>query len=208
MFIGIVSRVKVLLHDVDLRRWQEDLDDDRRLIADLLAAARRITPARDAKLAALRDLVRGKATAPINPGNRKVMIFTAFADTADYLYRNLAEALHAELGLYTALVTGSGTNRTTRTGFDTSLASILTAFSPRSKERSPEFATAGDLDVIIATDCISEGQNQGAHNCVHALFVGGREEKAQRCEKHQSAADFHNDPTAAFHRSSYGCAFR
>ena len=152
-------RVKILLHDVDLRRWHEDLTEDRRRLADLLTAARRITPDRDAKLATLHELLRKKAANPINPGNRKALIFTAFADTADYLYRHLSGPLLSELGLHTALVTGSGANRSTRANLGNSLSNILTAFSPRSKERATEFAGDGDLDVIIATDCISEGQN-------------------------------------------------
>ena len=86
-------------------------------------------------------------------------LFTAFADTADYLYRELAPWAHAELGLHSAIVSGAGSNRTTLPGVRGDMSSILSAFSPQSKERPAELATEGEIDLLIATDCISEGQN-------------------------------------------------
>lgn len=157
MLVG--RKVKVLLQDVDRVRWRQDLVEDRNRIATLLAAARQITPARDAKLADLRNLIKAKCSAPINAGNRKVIVFTAFADTAEYLYKELSGWAKKELGLHSAILTGTGTNRTTLPNLSTDLAGILTAFSPRSKERSQEFASEGEIDLLIATDCISEGQN-------------------------------------------------
>ncbi|MHC4892561.1 MAG: helicase-related protein [Planctomycetota bacterium] len=152
-------KVKVLLGDVDLVRWKQDLVEDRNRLATLLAAARAVGPKKDAKLEALRTVITGKCSSPINPGNRKVIVFTAFADTAQYLYDQLAPWAQSELGIETALVTGSGRNRSTLPRLRKDLASILTAFSPRAKERPEELEREGDLDLLIATDCISEGQN-------------------------------------------------
>ena len=152
-------KVKVLLKDVDLIRWKQDLIEDRNRLATLLAAARQVAARRDAKLVALRELIERKVRNPINPGNRKVIVFTAFADTAHYLYDQLAPWAREALGIDSALVTGTGRNMTTREGLRRDLASILTAFSPRSKERPAEYSREGEVDLLIATDCISEGQN-------------------------------------------------
>jgi len=152
-------KVKVLLKDADLIRWKQDLIEDRNRLATLHAAATQVDASRDAKLAALRDVIERKCRNPINPGNRKVIVFTAFADTARYLYDQLAPWAKTTLGIDTALVTGTGRNQTTLIGQRKDLASILTAFAPRSKERPGELAGEGDLDLLIATDCISEGQN-------------------------------------------------
>ena len=151
-------KVKVLLGDVDLVRWKQDLTEDRNRLATLYAAAEQISAARDDKLLRLRDLITTKCKNPINAGNRKVIIFTAFADTANYLYEQLAGWAKADLGIESALVTGSGRNQSTLP-LRRDLSSILTAFSPRSKERPEELAIEGELDLLIATDCISEGQN-------------------------------------------------
>jgi hypothetical protein len=152
-------KVKVLLKDVDLVRWRQDLIEDRNRLATLVAAAREVDAERDAKLSALRDLIAEKVRSPTNPGNRKVIVFTAFADTARYLYEQLAGWAVSELGVHGALVTGSGGNQTTLPRLRRDLATILSAFAPRSKERPEELASEGDLDLLIATDCISEGQN-------------------------------------------------
>jgi len=152
-------KVKVLLQDVDLVRWRQDLVEDRNRLANLRAAAREVQPDRDAKLEALRQVIADKCRNPINPDNRKAIVFTAFADTAGYLYEQLAPWAKASLGLESALVTGTGSNQTTLPGLRKDLASILTAFAPRSKERPEDLAGEGDLDLLIATDCISEGQN-------------------------------------------------
>ncbi|WP_375412999.1 helicase-related protein [uncultured Bradyrhizobium sp.] len=151
--------VKVLLQDVDRVRWRQDLVEDRDRLETLLNAARQVLPARDDKLERLKALIEEKVRNPINPGNRKIIVFTAFADTAGYLYQQLSGWMQSALGLHTALVTGAGRNKTTLPGLRTDLGSILTAFSPRSKERPPEMAAEGDIELLIATDCISEGQN-------------------------------------------------
>jgi SNF2 family DNA or RNA helicase len=152
-------KVKVLLQDVDPLRWKQDLVEDRNRLANLLAAARQVHAAQDAKLAALRDMIARKVQNPLNPGNRKVIVFTAFADTARYLYDQLAPWARHQLGIDAALVTGTGQNKTTCPKLRKDLASILSAFAPRSKERPQELAAEGDIDLLIATDCISEGQN-------------------------------------------------
>jgi len=152
-------KVKVLLKDVDLVRWKQDLIEDRNRLATLVAAARQVDFSRDAKLVALREVIEHKVKNPINPGNRKVIVFTAFADTAHYLYDQLASWAKATLGIESALVTGTGRNQTTLPTMRKDLSTILTAFSPRSKERPAEFDQEGELSLLIATDCISEGQN-------------------------------------------------
>ena len=154
------KKVKVLLRDVDVIRWRQDLSEDRDRLAALLEAARQVSSARDAKLDALRSMIADKVrTTPLNPGNRKMIVFTAFADTARYLYDELSGWAKTTLGVESALVTGAGRNQTTIESLRKDLGSILTAFSPRSKERPAEMAGEGELDLLIATDCISEGQN-------------------------------------------------
>ncbi len=155
----IGRKVKVLLQDVDRLRWRQDLLEDRKRLATLLSSAQQIDPTRDAKLERLRQAVAEKIRRPINPGNRKMIVFTAFADTAEYLYRELSVWAQGELGIHTALVTGTGPNRTTLPRLRTDLVAILTAFAPRSKGRPAELAGEGEVDLLIATDCISEGQN-------------------------------------------------
>ena len=152
-------KVKVLLQDVDRVRWRQDLAEDRERLRALLSSARLVTPERDAKLAAMKDVIAEKLRAPINPGNRKILLFTAFADTADYLYRELAPWSRDLLGLNAAVVSGTGANRTTLPGVRSDMSSLLSAFSPRSKERPADMAPEGEIDLLIATDCISEGQN-------------------------------------------------
>ena len=152
-------KVKVLLQDVDRIRWQQDLIEDRNRLATLLSAARQVGAARDAKLKALREVIERKCRSPLNPSNRKILVFTAFADTAGYLYEELAGWAQKELGLHSALVTGTGHNQTTLPNLRKDFVSIITAFSPRSKERPEDLSGDGEVDLLIATDCVSEGQN-------------------------------------------------
>ena len=149
--LGVGRRVKVLLSDADLVRWRQDLSADQARLADLANKARLITADRDAKLRDLKALIASKRRDPFNPGNGKLLIFTAFADTAAYLYEALAPLYPANI----ALITGSGTNKSNVPGLQTDLASLLNAFSPGSRGSRPGPA----LDIVIATDCISEGQN-------------------------------------------------
>lgn len=119
-----------------------------------------ITPDHDCKLQMLVSDLKEKFLHPINEGNKKVLIFTAFADTADYIYEQLAERIKKETGLHVGLITGSTDGRCTIPKFPLSFNNVLTYFSPISKDRSTLFPKATeDIDVLIATDCISEGQN-------------------------------------------------
>lgn len=133
-------KVKVLLQDVDRVRWQQDLIEDRNRLATLLSAAKQVSAARDAKLLALRDVIERKCRLPINGGNRKIIVFTAFADTARYLYQELSGWAQKELDIHAAFVSGAGHNETTLPKLRKDFTSILTAFSPRSKERPEDLA--------------------------------------------------------------------
>jgi hypothetical protein len=159
-------KVKVLLSDVDLVRWRQDLIEDRNRLATLVSAASQVTPDRDAKLHDLMHAIKHKCENPINDGNRKVLVFTAFADTADYLYENLSPWAKKSLQVDSAVVTGAGRNKTTLGSGRKDFTTILTGFSPRSKERPEDLAHEGDLDLLIGTDCISEGQNLQDCDCV------------------------------------------
>ena len=152
-------KVKVLLGDVDLIRWKQDLIEDRDRLATLLAAAKQVDAARDAKLATLRQMIEDKCRRPINSGNKKIIVFTAFSDTANYLYTQLAPWAKSTLGIESALVTGSAGIQTTLSSLRKSMSGVLSAFAPRAKERPEELSSEGEIDLLIATDCISEGQN-------------------------------------------------
>lgn len=156
----IGRKVKVLIKDMDQIRWKQDLEEDREKLSYLLNESRKVTAKRDAKLRNLRELIKLKRDKPINPGNRKVIIFTAFADTANYLYEHIAPWAEKNLKLNTALITGGGTNKCNLKAMRCEFDSLLCAFSPVSKERDKINAEATDeIDLLIATDCISEGQN-------------------------------------------------
>ena len=162
------SKVKVLLQDMDLIKWRQDLQLDLEELQEILQSAKVITPIRDNKLQTLKNRIADKIQNPINAGNGKLIIFTAFADTAEYLYENIAPQLEA-LGIYTALVTGgTGTNKSTipipsalkRSIKLSDLNTVLTLFSPISKSCKSIFPDMQEeIDILIATDCISEGQN-------------------------------------------------
>jgi len=156
----IGRKVKVLIQDLDLVRLKQDLEADRVLLAYLLEEARQVEADDDAKLQALKDTISAKLKNPINDGNRKVIVFTAFSDTAEYLYSHIHDWALQQFGLHSALITGSGTNKCTIKGLGRDLNSLLTTFSPISKEREKVDPDATDeIDILIATDCISEGQN-------------------------------------------------
>jgi len=152
------KKIQISLADMDLPSWRHDLAADLVLIDELIASMDKVKPADDAKLQHLLALVRRKVDEPLNPGNRKVLVFTAFADTANYLFDNLAP-LAQQLGLHVGKVTGSDAPKTTlRKSCD--FQSVLTLFSPRSKEKAIVLPNEpGELDILIGTDCISEGQN-------------------------------------------------
>ncbi|HFD86088.1 MAG TPA: helicase [Gammaproteobacteria bacterium] len=154
------NKTKVLIQDTDQLLWKQDLEEDKELLEKLLIEAKRIDASRDAKLKSLKDAISRKVNAPINQSNNKVIVFTAFADTALYLYQHIAAWAAEEHGLFSAIITGGGGNKTNLTGIGSDFNNLLTAFSPRSKERSKIDPTATqEIDILIATDCISEGQN-------------------------------------------------
>lgn len=157
----IGHKVKVLIQDMDLIKWKQDLEDDKKKLEELIYEAAKIVKNRDAKLNSLREKIIDKINNPLNEGNKKIIIFSAFADTANYLYESLSPWLMAEFKLNTALVTGSGDNKCTLKGVNKKdLNSVLTNFSPKSKERDKIFPDMKEeIDILIATDCISEGQN-------------------------------------------------
>lgn len=154
------NKIKVLIQDTDLIRWKQDLEEDKDLLEKLLKDSKKIIPDRDAKIEKLKLALKEKINNPINSGNKKAIIFTAFSDTAFYLYENILEWVEKELGVHLAIITGGGGNKTTLSGVGSEFNNILTAFSPVSKERNkidPE--ATSEIDILIATDCISEGQN-------------------------------------------------
>lgn len=155
----IGDKVQIRLSDMDLPSWKRDLSDDLALIEGLLAEMRKVTPPDDAKLQHLKTTILSKLGSPINPGNKKVLIFTAFADTADYLYDQLSSFIKQKQGLDTGKVTGADRPKSTlNKHYD--FQSVLTLFSPRSKEKAAVLPREpGEIDVLIGTDCISEGQN-------------------------------------------------
>ena len=155
----IGGKVKISLADMDLPSWEHELKADMEIIDALLASMNKITPADDAKLQHLKSLILGKLAAPINPGNKKILLFTAFADTADYLYANLAPDLLAIQHLHSAKVTGGAAPKSTlKKSYD--FQELLTLFSPRSKEKAVVLPNEpAEIDLLIGTDCISEGQN-------------------------------------------------
>ncbi|MEZ5439879.1 MAG: helicase-related protein [Lysobacterales bacterium] len=162
---AIGSKIRIDLADMDLPRWKHDLERDLAIIDALLAEMEKISPADDTKLQRLKARIEDKLARPINPGNRKLLIFTAFADTAEYLYEHLSPAVRHHQ-LHSGLITGSAPARSTlRKGLD--FQTLLMLFSPRSKERSAILPDeSGEIDLLIGTDCISEGQNLQDCDCV------------------------------------------
>lgn len=154
------DKVQIQINDIDALKWAGDLRADLATLQDLLQQATQISTARDAKLDQLVNLIQEKINNPINPSNKKVIIFSAFADTAKYLYDNLSERL-LEKQLHSALVVGSGANKCTLKGVRVKdINDILINFSPKSKERHKvDSKRTSEIDILFATDCISEGQN-------------------------------------------------
>ena len=152
---------KILLDDMDYVSWKDEIESDLEIIRLLLTMLQSITTDHDSKLQQLVCDLRNKFAHPINGDNKKVLIFTAFSDTAVYLYDYLAETIKSKHGLNVALVTGDVEARSTlklREKLD--FNKVLTLFSPISKERKAVYPHLNEeIDVLIATDCISEGQN-------------------------------------------------
>lgn len=157
---SIGSKVKIDLADMDYTSWRRELQKDMEVLELLLCMTADITPAHDSKLQELFEVIEDKMAHPINEGNRKIIIFTAFADTADYLYDNVSQYVKNKFRLDTALVSGAVEGKTTIKGLRTDLNTVLTCFSPVSKGKELLMSDqVGEIDILIATDCISEGQN-------------------------------------------------
>jgi len=155
----IGKKVKVRIQDLDITRWKEDLSADMFVLESLAQDIESLIGNNDLKLQNLKQVICDKIEQPINEHNRKVIVFTAFADTANYLYKNLKDFLREKYGIHTALITGSKRQCTSK-AIHTELNSLLTCFSPISKGKKEIFPDVADeIDLVIATDCISEGQN-------------------------------------------------
>lgn len=153
------DKIKIDLNDIDTESWQRDLANDRETLRALLEEMHKVTPAHDLKLQKLKRLIEDKSANPFNPGNRKALVFSAFADTAEYLYRELAPSFR-QAGIQSALVTGGAHAAKTTLGTGYDFQQALTLFSPRSKQRHLTMPKeAAELDLLIGTDVISEGQN-------------------------------------------------
>ena len=159
-FFSVGKKVKIDLADMDYQSWRTELLKDIDTLEILTFLVGDITPEHDLKLQTLLKLLDEKMLHPINEGNRKVLIFSAFSDTAEYLYDQISVYMKQKFTLETAVITGSIDGRTTIKGLKPSLNNVLTCFSPVSKNRNVLMpGSTKDIDVLIATDCISEGQN-------------------------------------------------
>ena len=154
------KKVKIELADMDYKSWRTSLIKDKEVLELLILMVSDITPAYDSKLQELLNLISNKIENPINSNNKKIILFTAFADTAEYLYDNVSTFVKSKYGLNTAMITGSVEGRTNAPLKSRDLNTVLTCFSPKSKGRDllmPGNKT--EIDILVATDCISEGQN-------------------------------------------------
>ncbi|EIM73840.1 helicase domain-containing protein [Nitritalea halalkaliphila LW7] len=167
--LSVGKKVRIEIQDMDLIKWKNDLENDKAILESILRKVQAEGPATDPKLNLLKQKITQKINQPINQGNKKVLIFTAFADTASYLYDHTADWAQTEFGLYTALVTGgTSADKTTLprvknekgSYYKTDFNYLLTNFSPVSKRRETTYPNCQDqIDILIATDCVSEGQN-------------------------------------------------
>jgi SNF2 family DNA or RNA helicase len=168
LFSG-AHKVKIDLTDMDYISWRAELAKDSEILGLIGLMTADITPEHDSKLQTLLQLISGKIEKPINSGNKKVLIFSAFSDTVKYLYDHVGGFVKKKYGLDTAMVTGNVEGRTTIPKFRATLNNVLTCFSPVSKDKNllmpdDDFA----IEVLIGTDCISEGQNlQDCDYCVN-----------------------------------------
>ena len=154
------KKQKIHLADMDYETWRSELEADQAVLVELEALIQQIQPNQDQKLQDLKELIDQKMRQPINPGNQKLLIFSAFATTTDYLYDQLNRYILDKYGLHTARISGSSGIATTLDTKERELNAILTYFSPKSKGRDQLFPDdQREIDVLIATDVISEGQN-------------------------------------------------
>lgn len=159
-FFTVGKKVKIDLADMDYRTWREELQADADILELLTLMIADITPEYDTKLQTLFALISKKIEHPINGDNKKILIFSAFSDTAEYLYENVSAFVKKRYGLDTALITGTVDGKTTVKGLKATLNNVLTCFSPISKSKAVLMPNStANIDILIATDCISEGQN-------------------------------------------------
>ena len=159
-FFTVGKKVKIDLADMDYKSWRSELQKDADTLELLTLMVADITPEHDLKLQTLLHLLDDKMHNPINPGNKKVLIFSAFSDTAEYLYDQVSSYMKNNYGLDSAVITGTIDGRTTIKGLKATLNNVLTCFSPISKSRDVLMpGSTKEIDILIATDCISEGQN-------------------------------------------------
>ncbi len=159
-FFTVGKKVKIDLDDMDYRTWREELQADADILELLTLMIADITQEYDTKLQTLYALISKKIEHPINRDNKKILIFSAFSDTAEYLYENVSVFVKEKYGLDTALVTGTVDGKTTVKGLKATLNNVLTCFSPISKSKAVLMpSSTANIDILIATDCISEGQN-------------------------------------------------
>ena len=157
--LRLSAKTPINLADIDITSWRFALANDQETLRELIIAMDSVTPEHDRKLQRIKQLIRDKAANPINPDNRKVLVFSAFADTAEYLYKHLVPTLHRD-GLEAALVTGGAHAAKTTLGKGYDVQQALTLFSPVSKQRHLTMPKAArEIDLLIGTDVISEGQN-------------------------------------------------
>ena len=152
----IGGKIRIKVKDLDILKLKEDLSEDRKILEALLYQSIDITPDKDAKLIDLKKHITEKINHPINKDNKKMIIFTSFSDTAEYLYENISEWLLQEHGLYSGIVTGSSGTKTNLKTVSNQFEAILAHFSPKSNHLRTD---TEQIDILIATDCISEGQN-------------------------------------------------
>ncbi|MBQ7208198.1 MAG: DEAD/DEAH box helicase family protein [Lentisphaeria bacterium] len=153
-------KVRIDLGDMDFVSWRNCLARDVETLELLISMVRDITPQYDNKLQNLLARIDDKIAHPINPGNKKIIVFTAFSDTAEYLYKYVSAHVTKRHGLHTAMITGDADGRSTVPKLRMDINTVLTLFSPVSKEKHLIFPNNHDeIDILIATDCISEGQN-------------------------------------------------
>ena len=163
------KKMDIDLGDMDYFTWREKLSEDSEILELLSSMIRDITPENDSKLQTLVDLIDNKIQNPFNIGNKKVLVFSAFSDTVDYLYSEIAPIVKEKFGLHTAMITGTTDGRTTVKLPRTDMNTVLTLFSPKSKDKDLLMPNNPvEIDILIATDCISEGQNlQDCDYCVN-----------------------------------------
>ncbi len=166
-YFTVGNKVQIDLADMDYKTWRSELTSDIEVLNDLMSMLNVITPEYDGKLQSLLKVISDKIENPINSNNKKVLIFSAFSDTAEYLYEHIGTYIKDKYGLNTAVITGSIDGKTTIKNFKATLNNVLTCFSPVSKDKSVLLPDSNDeIDILIATDCISEGQNLQDCDCV------------------------------------------